>query len=181
MVSKIGFDFDGFGGNIDVAIVNENKDQLTTSIYLKTLQGDWRFEQQPDQAWSFYNGTTYPVEGIEMLVQELSKEFSTKAIYFYFGDASGWMGYKLFENGEESEAYSFGQSYDEEVAEMGMDLAELRKDGTVVTNDDEGNQFLFWSRNCTKTEDEISGGEKFIDEFLRSQRAYVGWDLMPSS
>ena len=180
MVSKVGFDFDEFGGNVDVVIVKGNKDQLTNSTYLKTLQGDWQFEQQQDQAWSFYNGTTYPTEGVETLAKELSREFSTKAIYFYFGDASDWMGYKLFMNGDESETYSFGVNYDEELAEMGIDLAEGRKAGTVVASNDQGSQFLFWSRLRTKGEEEIGGGEKFIDEFLHYENAYIGWDLFPS-
>ncbi|MEO1402401.1 MAG: hypothetical protein AAFV72_14330 [Cyanobacteria bacterium J06635_1] len=180
MVSKVGFDFDEFGGNVDVVIVKGDKDQLTNSSYLKSFQGDWRFDQQQSQSWSFYNGTTYPAEGIEALAQALSKEFMTKAIYFYFGDASGWMGYKLFENGEKREDYSFGESYDEEMAVMGVDLTESRKDGTVVANDD-GMQFLFWSLLRTKAKDEVMGGEKFIDEFLREESAYIGWDLMPSS
>ncbi len=102
MVSKVGFDFDEFGGNVDVVIVKGDRVQLANSDYLMSLQGDWRFDQQQSQAWSFYNGVTYPAEGVEALAKELSKEFSTKTIYFYFGDASGWMGYKLFVNGEES-------------------------------------------------------------------------------
>ena len=176
-MSKIGFDFDEFGGNVDVVLVKGDKDQLTNSSYLKLLKGNWRFDQQQGQSWSFYNGTIYPAEGTEGLAKELSQEFSTKAIYFYFGDASGWMGYKLFVNGAESEEYSFGVDYDEEMAEAGIDLAESRKAGTVVTNNEDGDQCLFWSLLRTKTQDEISGGEKFIDEFLRDESAYIGWDL----
>lgn len=177
MVSKVGFDFDEFGGNVDVVIVKGDRVQLANSDYLMSLQGDWRFDQQQSQAWSFYNGVTYPAEGVEALAKELSKEFSTKTIYFYFGDASGWMGYKLFVNGEESEEYSFGVDYEEELTEAGIYLAEKRKAGTVVANNKDGSQCLFWSRLRTKTEDEIIGGEKFIDEFLRDESAYIGWDL----
>lgn len=181
MISKVGFDFDEFGGNVDIVIVKGNKDRLTNARYLKSLQGNWKFEQQQDQAWSFYHGMRYPAEGVEALAKELSKEFSTRAIYFYFGDASGWMGYKLFVNGEESEEYSFGVDYDEELAEAGIDLAETRKAGTLVTSNEDGYQCLFWSLLRTKAEDEISGGEKFIDEFLRNESAYIGWDLFPNS
>ena len=179
-MSKVGFDFDEFGGNVDVVIVKGDKNQLTDSNYLKSLQEEWQFEQQQDQRWSFYNGTIYPAEGVEMLAKQVSKEFSTKAIYFYFGDASGWMGYKLFVNGDESEEYSFGINYDEELAEAGIDLVERRKPGTIVASNEEGDQFLFWSRLRRKAEDEIDGGEKFIDEFLCNENAYIGWDLFPS-
>ena len=91
------------------------------------------------------------------------------------------MGYKLFVNGEESEEYSFGVDYDEEMVEAGIDLAESRKTGTVVTNNEDGDQCLFWSLLRTKTKDEISSGEKFIDEFLRDESAYIGWDLFSDS
>ena len=64
------------------------------------------------------------------------------------------MGYKLFENGNESEEYSFGESYEEEILEMGIDLAtQTRKDGTLVVTNEQG--------------------EKFIDKFLRIHKAYI--------
>ena len=92
------------------------------------------------------------------------------------------MGYKFFKNGIESEEYSFGESYEEEMAEMGVELPDpVRKDGTIVANDDMGNQFIFWSQERTKSEVEICAGEKFIDEFLRAQNAYIGWDLFSES
>jgi hypothetical protein len=133
--------------------------------------------QQPDHAWSFYNGTTYPATSVAAFAQALSKELSTKAIYFYYGDASGWMGYQLFINGEEREAYSFGVDYDEEMAEAGINLAEQRKEGTIATHNDDGDQCLFWSLLRTKAEAEIDGGEQFINEFLQHENAYIGWDL----
>lgn len=116
------------------------------------------------------------ITGPKALTQALSEEFSTKAIYFYFGDASGWMGYKLFENGEEVEEYSFGMSYEEEMEEMGV--TQPYKEGTVITNDEQDNQYLFWSKNRNKTAEEITSGEKFIDDFLCEEQAYIGWDLM---
>ncbi len=97
----------------------------------------------------------------------------------YFS-ASGWMGYKLFVDGEESEGYSFGVDYDEELAEAGIDLSEKRKAGTIVASNEDGYQCLFWSLIRTKAGDEISGGEKFIDEFLRDESAYIGWNLFSS-
>ncbi|MEM6520706.1 MAG: hypothetical protein AAF892_03850 [Cyanobacteria bacterium P01_D01_bin.71] len=181
MVSKVGFDFDEFGGNVDAVIVKGDKDQLENSVYLNSFQGDWHFDQQKGQEWSFYNGMIYPADGVEALAQGLSKEFLTKAIYFYFSDASGWMGYQLFINGEASEEYSFGVDYDEELAEAGINLSERRKVGTVVASNENGYQCLFWSLIRTKTEDEVSGGEKFIDEFLQNESAYIGWDLFSNS
>ena len=92
------------------------------------------------------------------------------------------MGYKFFESGNETEEYSFGESYDEEMLEMGIDLAnQTRKDGTLIVSNEEGEQFIFWSRVRSKTENEICPGEKFIDEFLRIHKAYIGWNLFPRS
>ncbi len=177
MVNKVGLDFDDFGGNVDVVIVKGDKDSLAKSDYLNSWQGNWSFEQAPLQAWSFYSGTADPVAGFAALAKALSAEFSTKAIYFYYGDAAGWMGYQLFINGEASEDYSFGVDYDEEMAEAGIDLAAQRKAGTVVAHNDDDYQCLFWSLLRTQTADEIVGGEDFIDEFLRGESAYIGWDL----
>lgn len=177
MVSKVGFDFDNFGGNVDVVIVKADKDPLENSDYLTSLSVDSHFEQRINQAWSFYHGVTYPTAGAEGLAKSLSEEFSTKAIYFYYGDASGWMGYQLFVNGEEHETYSFGVDYDEEMAEAGIDLAEQRREGTIITHNDDGYQCLFWSLLRTKAEAEIGGGEQFINEFLQNEKAYIGWDL----
>ena len=182
VTNKVGFDFDEFGGNFDIVIVKENKDKLTNSTYMQSLHRDWQFKQLEGQDWSFFEGIIYPSEGIVALAQELSKEFSTETIYFYFGDASGWMGYQLFVYGEEKEEYSFGVSYEEEMMEMGIDLAEQTgKEGTVVATNEQDQQFMFWSRIRTQTENEICTGEKFIDEFLRSHKAYLGWDLFPDS
>ena len=177
MANKTGFDFDDFGGNLDIIIVKADRDPLAASNYLKSWQIDEHFTQEHTQAWSFYNGSTYPVEGAERFAKALSKELSTKAIYFYYGDASGWMGYQLFVNGEESEAYSFGVDYDEDMAGAGIDPTAQRKAGTIVAHNEEGYQCLFWSRLRTKTKDEIGGGERFIDEFLQHEKAYIGWDL----
>ncbi|NEQ47224.1 MAG: hypothetical protein F6K00_28265 [Leptolyngbya sp. SIOISBB] len=177
MASKVGFDFDEFGGNVNVVIVKADKDLLENSDHLKSLALDGHFEQQFDQAWSFYYGVTYLAAGAEGLAKFLSGGFSTKAIYFYYGDASGWMGYQLFINGATSEEYSFGVDYDEEMAEAGIDPAAQRKAGTVIAYNDDGYQCLFWSLLRTQIEDEIVGGEDFIDQFLKSENAYIGWDL----
>ena len=181
MTIKIGFDFDEFGGNVDIVIIEGNKAELAESTYLKSLAENWQLEQSDGQEWSFFNGTDYPPEGAETLAKELSEEFSTKTIYFYFGDASGWMGYTLFIDGESAEEYSFGESYEEEMAEMGVSIEDTRKEGTVVTTDEDEQQFIFWSQMRSLTEHEICGGEAFIDEFLQLYRAYIGWSLFPNS
>lgn len=181
MTTQFGYDFDELNGNVDILLIKGDKTELCSSTYLKSLQGEWEFKESAGENWNFYEGTACPAEGFEILAQELSKEYSTKAIYFYWGDASGWMGYKLFENGEEKEDYSFGLNYDEEMEEMGVDFAESRKEGTLVANDDEENQYLFWSVHRQKNEEEIQEGEAFIDAFLREEKAYIGWNLFPNA
>ncbi|MEM9120316.1 MAG: hypothetical protein AAGD09_20885 [Cyanobacteria bacterium P01_F01_bin.56] len=178
MVNKVGLDFEDFGGNVDVVIVKEVKDSLENSDYLSALQGDWHCDQAPGQIWSFCHGKTYPTADFTALAKALSTEFSTKAIYFYYGDASGWMGYQLFIDGEASEDYSFGVDYDEEMAEAGIDVSAQRKAGTVVAHDDDGYQCLFWSLLRTKKQAEIVGGEAFINEFLQGENAYIGSNLL---
>ncbi len=180
-MNKLGFDFDEFGGNVDVVILESDSDNLNDSHYIKTLQGDGQFKQLRNQHWSVFEAQSYYPEQIEKLAKELSKEFSIKAIYFYFGDASGWMGYKFFENGNEREEYSFGENYEEEMAEMGIEINHTRKNRTVVANDKQGNQFVFWSQIRLKSENEICDGEKFIDGFLRIHEAYIGWNLFDNS
>ncbi|MGD1907037.1 MAG: hypothetical protein ACFB0C_13715 [Leptolyngbyaceae cyanobacterium] len=71
-----------------------------------------------------------------------------------------------------------GFDYDAELIEMGVDPAiQARKANTLVTTGETGDQFVFWSQRRSKTESEICGGETFIDDFLRSHNAYIGWDL----
>ncbi|NER83580.1 MAG: hypothetical protein F6K42_29320 [Leptolyngbya sp. SIO1D8] len=182
MTNKIGFDFDEFGGNVDVVILESNQDDLNNSSYMREIRGDGYFRQIEGQTWSVLVVSSYFPAQIEIVARELSQELSTKAIHFYYGDASGWMGYTLFENGHESESFSFGESYDEEMAEMGMDPGEhTRRDGTIVATNNVDDQFIFWSQSRSKTEMEICAGEKIIDEFLRIHNVYIGWDLFPGS
>jgi hypothetical protein len=182
MANKIGFDFDEFGGNVDIVIVKGNQEQLKNSSYLKSPQEKWQLKQLPGQTWSLVEGIVHSPEKMEFLAKELSTEFSTQAIYFYFGDASGWMGYKLFLDGDEQEEYSFGESYEAEMLEMDIDLPSItRKDGTLVVTNEDDQQFIFWSQIRSPSENEINTGEQFIDEFLRLHEAYIGEDLFPKS
>ncbi len=179
MTNKTGYDFDELGGNVDVVIVKYDCESLNNSTTIKSLHNNAQFNQFAKNDWCVLDPETTSPDQFVPIAQETSKEFSTKAIYFFFGDASGWMGYKFYENGEETEEYNFGPNYDDEMIEMGHDPEENRKPGTVVAVNAAGEQFLFLSINRSKSKDEIAGGEKFIDEFLRFQSAYIGWDLFP--
>ena len=173
MKNKIGYDFDEIGGNLEIVIVKHDCTALNNSSFLKSLALFGRFQQLPGQSWSFLDRP----EQVEIVAKKASQELSTKAISFFFGDASEWIGYKLFVNGVLTEEYSFGPDYDAEMIEMGHDPSRNRKDGTVMATNTAAQQFLFWSQVRSQSEAEICGGEKFIDEFLRSQGAYLGWEL----
>ncbi len=180
-MAKVGFDFDEFGGNVDIVIVAGDPETLNNSQAVNSLQtGAGQFNQLQGQTWSFFNPLSISRTQLGELAQALSQELATKAIYFFFGDASGWMGYQFFENGNECEEYSFGINYDEEMLEMGQDPSQTRRPGAIVATNEEGEQFIFWSQLCSKAESEICGRETFIDEFLSAHNAYIGWDLFPA-
>lgn len=177
MIDKIGYDFDEFGGNLEIVIVNKDCTTLNNSTFIQSLGLIGRFQQLPSQSWSFLDRP----EQVEIVAQKASQEFLTKAISFFFGDASDWIAYKLFDNGVLVEDYSFGPNYDEEMIAMGHDPARSRKEGTVIATNQAGQQFLFWSQIRSPSENQICAGETFIDEFLRSQGAYLGWELVAAN
>lgn len=174
MIDKIGYNFSEFGGNVEIVIVKNDYVDLNNSNFLKSLEINGQFKQLKGQKWSFLD----QARQVEFVAREASKEFLTTAIYFFYGDASGWMGYKFFENGIEIEEYSFGHTYDDEMIEMGHDPNLGRKPGSIVATSQEGDRFIFWSQSRSKSFEEIRGGTKFIDEFLCSQAAYIGWQLV---
>lgn len=182
MAQKIGFDFDDFGGNVDIVIINSDSETLNQAAPMLNLRSEGEFKQRPGQDWSHFEAKSYSYDEMQPLAVNLSKTLKTKALYYYFGDASGWMGYKLFIHGNLEEEYQFGESYEEEMLEMGIDPTDqTQRAGTVVAKDEDGNQFIFWSTLRVKSEAEICGGETFIDEFLRSQNAYIGWGCFPTT
>lgn len=179
MTPEPGFDFNDFGGNVEVVIVKHNKDALRRAVAVQGLRGEPDFTQFDDHTWSYYAGNDYPAEGAEGLARMLSQEFATRAIWFFFADASNWMGYKLFVNGDSWEDYNFGESSDESNL---LDAAHAASAGhpeqaVTATDEEEEESYIFWSRTRTATKKEIMGGEDFIDAFLRSEKAYIGWEL----
>lgn len=177
MTDKAGFDFDNFGGNIDVVIVESNPASLNSSDCVLSIESEGSFKRRQGHHWSAWNpGSSGYSYRLEFLARKISREFSIKSIFFSYGDASGWMQYTLFDQGTIVEEYSFGINYDDDMLEAGMDPHQDLKEATVVSaNEDE--KFIFWSSVRSKSDSEICGGETFIDEFLRSHNAYIGWDL----
>ena len=61
---------------------------LNNAICMQSLQGAGQFIRLLDQSWSFFEPKAISSAQLEFLAQQPSKELSTKAIYFFFGDAS---------------------------------------------------------------------------------------------
>ena len=59
MTKKVGFDFNEFGGNVDVVILEVNSDDLNNSIYVKSLQSKGKFKQVQGLNWSFFDAKFY--------------------------------------------------------------------------------------------------------------------------
>ncbi len=162
MSEKKGFALEEFGGNFDAVLVQSNADVVIGNI------GRQDCKQLEDSSWTVLPGNAD-------VAKELSADLGADAIYFGFGDASGWMVYDFFQKGEKVESYGFGEDYSEEMEEAGADYA---SPWDIETSDGE-TQWGFSSKLRKVTEDEIKKGEGFIDEFLKAQNAYLGWDALP--
>ncbi len=160
MSEKTGFDIDEFGGNFDAVLVQSSADAVKVNL------GRQDCKQLQDSAWTVLAGNGD-------VARKLSAELAADAIYFGFGDASGWMIYDFFQNGEKVESYGFGEDYSEE---MGGNYA---SPWDIETSDGE-TQWGFSSKLRKASEQEIQKGEAFIDEFFKSQNAYLGWEALPT-
>jgi hypothetical protein len=162
MSEKKGFDIDEFGGNFDAVLVQSNADAVIEKV------GHQDCKQLEGGAWTVLSA------GGD-IARELSAELGADVIYFAFGDASGWMVYDFFQKGEKVESYGFGGDYSEEMEEMG---GEYTSPWDIETSDGE-TQWGFTSKLRKASEQEIQKGEAFIDEFFKSQNAYLGWEALP--
>lgn len=162
MSEKRGFDLDDFGGNFDAVLVQASADAV------KALLGRQDCKQLEGNAWTVLSAD-------DNTAKKISDELDTDVIYFGFGDASGWMVYDFFQNGEKVESYGFGVDYSEEMEEMGADY----KSPWDIETSDGDTQWGFSSKLRQASEQEIQKGEAFIDEFFKSQNAYLGWDALP--
>jgi hypothetical protein len=159
MSEKKGFDLDEFGGNFEAVLVQSNTDVVIEKV------GHRDCKQLEGSAW-----TVLAANGD--VARELSAELGADVIYFSFGDASGWMVYDFFQKGEKVESYGFGEDYSEE---MGGDY---NSPWNIESSDGE-TQWGFSSKLRKVSEPEIKKGEAFIDEFFKSQNAYLGWEALP--
>jgi hypothetical protein len=162
MSEKKGFDIDEFGGNFDAVLVQANADSVMKNL------GRQDCKQLEGNAWTVLSGNGDDAK-------KLSEELGVDAIYFAFGDASGWMVYDFFQKGEKVESYGFGEDYSEEMEEMGADYT---SPWDMESSDGE-TQWGFSSALRKVSEEEIQKGEAFIDEFFKSRDAYLGWDALP--
>lgn len=162
MSDKKGFDIDEFGGNFDVVLVQANANAVMKHL------GRQDCKQLEGNAWTV-------VSGDAEVAKQLSDDLDTDTIYFGFGDASGWMMYDFFQKGEKVESYGFGEDYSEEMEEMGTGYI---SPWDIETSDGEM-QWGFSSKLRKVSEQEIQKGEAFIDEFFKSQNAYLGWEALP--
>jgi len=162
MSEKKGFDLDEFGGNFDAVLVKSNAD-----VVMKNL-GRQDCKQLEGNPWTVLSDDAE-------VASKLSADLGVDVIYFAFGDASGWMVYDFFQNGEKVESYGFGGDYSEEMEEMG---AEYNSPWEIETSDGE-TQWGFSSKLRKVSEQEIKKGEEFIDEFFKSQNAYLSWEALP--
>ena len=162
MSGKKGFDLDEFGGNFDAVLVKSRVDVVKKSISRQDCK------QLEGSDWTVLSGD---VE----VARQLSDELDTDAIYFGFGDGSGWMVYDFFQKGEKVESYGFGEDYSEEMEEMG---AEYNSPWDLEFSDGE-TQWGFSSKLRKVNEQDIQKGEAFIDGFFKSQNAYLGWEALP--
>jgi hypothetical protein len=162
MSEKKGFDLDEFGGNFDAVLVQSNADAVMKNV------GHQECKQLDGNAWTVLSGG-------EDVAKKLSTDLGADAIYFGFGDASGWMIYHFFQKGEKVESYGFGGDYSAEMEETG---AEYTSPWDIEASDGE-TQWGFSGKLRKVSEEEIKKGEAFIDEFFKSREAYLGWEALP--
>jgi len=162
MSEKTGFDLDEFGGNFDAVLVKSNVDTVIKHL------GRQDCKQLDGNAWTVLSGDAD-------IAKELSTELDADVIYFAYGDASDWLIYDFFQKGDKVESYGFGPDYSAEMEEMG---AEYNSPWDIEESDGE-TQWGFSSKLRKVSEQDIKKGEAFIDEFLKSQNAYLGWEALP--
>ncbi len=173
-MSKLGFDLNDFGGNVDLMLIKGTPDELATKPPVPELKGS-TYVAVLDHAWSHLG--QQGLADWRLAAEATSRSLKTRVIYFYYQDTVNWLGYQVFDSGEVVEDYSFGDNMDEDMIEMGVDPDAMRPAGTVSYVDNNDRQYLFRSSLRTLDAQDIGGGEAFIDAFLKEQQTYLGWDL----
>jgi hypothetical protein len=171
MSDKRGYDFNRLPDyDIQIGLVKCSSTELNR--VLNTDQIDSRLHDR-FREWQQWDGCLWSFIWIDedrKIAEAMSSKFSTEAIYFFCSDNSGELGYELFDNGDLVEEYISGPDYSEDFEQP------ERREGTIVASR-KACQFVFWSRDRKKTGNEIIDENRFIDEFLRSKDAYIGYEL----
>lgn len=165
-ITKLGYELtEDFGGNFDVLLVKGNEEEIAKLA--EESGADDRVAAIFDTGW-------HSVYGRKTEAIQFSKDLEAEVIYYYFGDASGDLGYSLYSNGTEIEHYSLGEYFEETEGSdylAGMD--------TIFVDEETETQYRFKSSIREATEKEIRDSRKFIDSFLKSKKTYLGDEALP--
>jgi hypothetical protein len=99
----------------------------------------------------------------------LSKKLKTTVVYLWFADTADWIGYSVFEDGAEVEAFHFGPNYEEELAEFAEEMGdsgptlEKRQEGWDVFVTADGEDFQFRSKLAKVTKKDLLTRLAFVD------------------
>ena len=129
--------------------------------------------QYPDHHYSIFCKATL----IDDIVRELTKRLKTNSIVFHHEDCSGWSGYYLYKNENLLESYSYGLDYTDDFYgddEKLIKEYEASKNSKFNTWASDGYyEYLLYSKIRTVTKEEIKDYPTFIDNFFRSQDAWL--------
>ncbi|MBD2447231.1 hypothetical protein H6G76_08635 [Nostoc sp. FACHB-152] len=208
-----GFEFSGiYPNSIGILLVKESIEVVSPAI-AKVFGGvletnvlgkeyPWsqeRFKrivlQYQGHAWTII----YPLGPcIEAEVCEVSNILKTHCIYIAHEDTSGWLIYKLFDQGKCIEEYGTGTDYTQEVLEIEPEnllelVLEKEAQGTPLASGWDPRQwdiyfvegyscYKFRSEEYTTTKEQLLDTFKFLDTLLRNQDAWLpDWDYLPWS
>jgi hypothetical protein len=121
---------------------------------------------------------------------QLSRAARARAISLLHDDTSGWTEYRVFDNGENVETYTWGEDYSEEMAEFADETGD---DGRNAMNSDKGrpwdhrqteNGEAYRFRSSLRKVDaaEVTRFDSFLDTTFRAVNAWLpSWANFPWS
>jgi hypothetical protein len=198
--NRRGCDWDDYNNSFHLLLMAQPPDVLAKAIAgfaggkVVMIDPSHTDEKHPDMsglvfrhAGQKYGVAVYPGLNLDV-AQNMSKGMRTRTISLLHDDTSGWTEYRVFENGENVETYTWGEDYSEEMAEFADETGD---EGITAMNSDKGrpwdhrqteNGEAYQFRSSLRKVDaaEVTKSEPFLDAALRAVDAWLpDWSNFP--
>lgn len=167
-----GFKLNEFPGNFTVVMALEETANISK---LNICPSDFALNDQQESGWIVISPTDdYDPDTLDSLAEEISSRLNCKTIRVRYGDASGHLEYVLFEDGEISESYTYGDDYSDEMREFGKEPREAEANETLIRSG--GYEYAYFSKGPHPDETVISGGMDFLNDLFVALEAELSWE-----